>query len=81
MPLFSSAFARRTVTLLFLGVLALLFIVAAAGWLTARTGAHTEEVIRERDLRMVTGVIQIALLDAETGQRGYVLTGEDRYLA
>jgi signal transduction histidine kinase len=80
MPLFSSAFARRTVTLLFLGVLALLSIVAAAVWLTARTGAHTEEVIRERDLRMVTGVIQTALLDAETGQRGYVLTGENRYL-
>ncbi len=80
MPLFSSAFARRTVALLFLGVLALLFIVAAAGWLTARTAAHTEEVIRERDLRMATGVIQTALLDAETGQRGYVLTAEARYL-
>ena len=80
MPLFSSAFARRTVTLLFLGVLALLVIVAAAGWLTARTGAHTGEVIRERDLRMVTGVVQTAMLDAETGQRGYLLTGEDRYL-
>jgi signal transduction histidine kinase len=80
MPIFSSAFARRTITLLFLGMLALLFIVAAAGWLTARAGAHTEEVIRERDLRMVTGSIQTALLDAETGQRGYLLTGEDRYL-
>jgi signal transduction histidine kinase len=80
MPLFSSAFARRTVTLLFLGVLALLLIVAAAGWLTARTGEHTEEVIRERDLRMLTGVVQTAMLDAETGQRGYLLTGEDRYL-
>jgi hypothetical protein len=41
-----------------------LVIAAAAGWLTARTGAHTEEVIRERDLRMVAGVIQTALLDA-----------------
>ena len=80
MPLFSSAFARRTVTLLLLGVLALLVIVAAASWLTVRTGAHTEEVIRERDLRMVTGTIQTALLDAETGQRGYLLTGEPRYL-
>jgi signal transduction histidine kinase len=80
MPLFSSAFARRTVTLLFLGVLALLLIVAAAAWLTLRTGAHTEEVINERGLRMVTGVIQTAMLDAETGQRGYLLTGEDRYL-
>ncbi|MCW5734798.1 MAG: CHASE3 domain-containing protein [Enhydrobacter sp.] len=80
MPLFSSAFARRTVTLLFLGVLALLVIVAAAAWLTARTGSHTEEVIRERDLRMVSGVILTALLDAETGQRGYLLTGESRYL-
>ena len=80
MPLFSSAFARRTVTLLFLGVLALLLIVAAAAWLTARTGSHTEEVIRERDLRMASGVIQTALLDAETGQRGFLLTGESRYL-
>jgi hypothetical protein len=37
MPLFSSAFARRTITLLFLGVLALLAIVATAGWLSNRT--------------------------------------------
>jgi signal transduction histidine kinase len=80
MPLFSSAFARRTITLLFLGVLALLFIVAAAAWLTLRTGSHTDEVIHERGVRMVTGVIQMGMLDAETGQRGYLLTGEERYL-
>src|SRR5215813_5548179 len=80
MPLFSSAFARRTITLLFLGVLALLAIVAMAAWLSARTAEHTDEVIRERQLRMVTGNIQIGMLDAETGQRGYVLTGQDRYL-
>ena len=81
MPLFSSAFARRTITLLVLGVLALLAIVATAGWLSGRTAEHTDEVIRERELRMITGTIQIAMLDAETGQRGYVLTGEERYLA
>jgi signal transduction histidine kinase len=81
MPLFSSAFARRTITLLFLGVLALLAIVATASWLSARTADHTDEVIRERQLRMITGNIQIGMLDAETGQRGYVLTGEERYLA
>ncbi len=80
MPLVSSAFARRTITLLFLGVLALLAIVATAGWLSARTAEHTSEVIRERQIRMVTGNIQIAMLDAETSQRGYVLTGEERYL-
>ena len=81
MPLFSSAFARRTFTLLFLGVLALLAIVGTAGWLSARTVEHTDEVILERQIRMVTGNIQVAMLDAETGQRGYVLTGEERYLA
>jgi signal transduction histidine kinase len=81
MPLFSSAFARRTITLLLLGLLALLAIVATAGWLSVRTAEHTNEVIRERQIRMVTGNIQIAMLDAETGQRGYALTGEDRYLA
>jgi signal transduction histidine kinase len=80
MPLFSSALARRTVTLLVLGAVVLLAIVAAAGWLSARTAEHTDEVIRERDLRMITGALQIAMLDAETGQRGYVLTGEERYL-
>ena len=80
MPLFSSTFARRTVTLLVLGVMALLAIVVTAGWLSTRTADHTDEVIRGRELRMVTGNIQIAMLDAETGQRGYVLTGEDRYL-
>ena len=80
MPLFSSAFARRTIALLFLGVLALLAIVATSGWLSARTAEHTSEVIRERQIRMVSGTLQVAMLDAETGQRGYVLTGEERYL-
>ncbi|CAN5139073.1 hypothetical protein BH10PSE6_BH10PSE6_18540 [soil metagenome] len=53
------------VTLLFPGVLALLLIVVAVGWLTVRTGEHTAGVIRERDLRMAADVMQTALLDAK----------------
>jgi methyl-accepting chemotaxis protein len=44
-------------------------LIESAGWVT-----HTHEVINRLD------ELLSALKDAETGQRGYVITGEDRYL-
>ncbi len=41
---------------------------------TARWVAHTHEVLSQ-----LTGLLS-SLQDAETGQRGYVITGEERYL-
>ncbi|HQS19287.1 MAG: hypothetical protein B7Y08_29295 [Rhodospirillales bacterium 24-66-33] len=80
MPLFASSFARRTIAFLTAGVLALLAIVAVSAWLSVRTAQHAEEAVVERDIRALTTNLLAATIDAETGQRGYLLTGEARYL-
>ena len=54
------------------GVIAALEVRESAG--AAQRVRHTFEVLRQIDR------VRAALLDAETGQRGYVLTGELRYL-
>jgi PAS domain S-box-containing protein len=66
------------------GLVVSLLILAAAGWQSARSlravaasdqwVTHSQNVILELD-----GLIS-ALKDEETGQRGYLLTGEDEYL-
>lgn len=81
MPLFASSFARRTIAFLVAGVLALLAIVAVSALLSVRTAQHAEEAVVERDIRALTTNLLAATIDAETGQRGFLLTGEPRYLA
>lgn len=80
MSLFSSAFARRTIAFLAAGVLALLTIVGVSAWLSVRTAQHAETAVVERQVRTLTTNLLAAAIDAETGQRGYLLTGEARYL-
>ena len=80
MPLFSSVLARRTFGYLLAGMLALLAIVAASIWLAARTVNHADEIARARSVRTLASTVLGALLDAETGQRGFLLTQADRYL-
>lgn len=81
MPLIGSSVARRTITFLAAGVIVLLSIVAVSAWLSVRTAQHAEEAVLERDIRALTTNLLAATIDAETGQRGYLLTGETRYLA
>jgi signal transduction histidine kinase len=80
MPLFSSVLARRTFGYLLAGTLVLLAIVLASTWLAARTSEHAAEVGRARDIRTLASTVLAAFLDAETGQRGFLLTQADRYL-
>ena len=80
MPLFGSSFARRTIAFLAAGVLALLAIVAASAWLSVRTAQHAEDAVAEREIRALTTNLLASTIDAETGQRGFLLTGEARYL-
>jgi signal transduction histidine kinase len=81
MPLFASSFARRTIAFLVGGVLALLAVVAVSALLSVRTAQHAEEAVVEREIRALTTNLLAATIDAETGQRGFLLTGEPRYLA
>ena len=58
--------------------------VGDGGVVVLDAGAHahsTEEVLATRELRSAIVDLFSVVQDAETGQRGYLLTGENRYLA
>jgi signal transduction histidine kinase len=76
----NSARTRATFALMAGGLLALIVIVAAAIWLAGRTVALNDAAATARLERFHSSNILTALLDAETGQRGYLLTLNDSYL-
>ena len=80
MALSSSAFARGALVLMLAGAIALIAIVAISIWLSARSNAIVEEVTRVREVRSLSSSTLETLLNAETGQRGFLLTGSDAYL-
>jgi signal transduction histidine kinase len=62
------------------GLLTLVVLIAVSFWLLQKTTSSTEEVLKARDQRTALARLLSAVQDAETGQRGYLLTGEARYL-
>ena len=68
-----------------LGVLALVVIVALFGVLTVEEfdAARASRAAAQRNATVVLAIkdLDIAIRDAETGQRGFLLTGEPDYLA
>lgn len=81
MPISSRFVVRSTIGLLGVGFAALLFIIGATSWLGERAQRHFAEVIEARDLRAAAGSLRAGLYVAESSQRGYVLTGNEIYLA
>ncbi|WP_193335158.1 sensor histidine kinase [Devosia beringensis] len=80
MPISSSAFVRATTLLLLVGFLALAGILGTTIWLVERSQVYFNEVVEARDARTTTVDLRTALQDAETGQRGFIITGEESYL-
>jgi signal transduction histidine kinase len=72
---------RATAAFVAAGMLILLAMVALSYWLLERTRASTAEVLATREARSALVDLLSVVQDAETGQRGYLLSGEDRYLA
>jgi signal transduction histidine kinase len=71
---------RATALFTLIGLAALLAMVALSFWMLERTRTSTEEVIATREMRSALVDLFSIIQDAETGQRGYLLTGEARYL-
>jgi signal transduction histidine kinase len=75
------SFLRTSVGPLFLGFLVLVLLAGWISWFLHEQSARSTSIRRsiqiEGDLRQFLSVLQ----DAETGQRGYLLTGDQRYLA
>ena len=80
MALSSSAFARGALVLMLAGAIALIAIVAISIWLSARSNAIVEEVTRVREVRSLSSSTLETLLNAETGQRGFLLPTRIRCL-
>lgn len=80
MPISTSAFVRGTVLAMLLGLAALIAIVGFNLWLVRETAVYSDTVTAARHRR--SGIVELRTLldEAETGQRGYLLTGDASYL-
>ncbi len=80
MPFSSQAFLRSTALLLLVGFVALAAIVGTTVWLVEQNQSWFEQTTQARVARAATINLRTALQDLETGQRGFLLTQEERYL-
>ncbi len=81
MPISQISFVRRTLIAIFIGLAALLVIVGVNLWLAGQTRGYANSVTAVRQQRLAILDLRGFLDDAETGQRGYLLTGDPKYLA
>lgn len=81
MPISSRFVAQSTTALLAVGFFALLVIVAMTVWLGERARVYADTAVIERELRNGAVELRDALRTAEGSQRGYLLTGNEIYLA
>ena len=81
MPITSRFVVRSTIGLLTVGLLALIGIVAMTMWLGERAQVYFADVIEARDTRGSAVELRNALLTAESSQRGFIVTGNEIYLA
>jgi signal transduction histidine kinase len=72
--------ARAPVALTVAGALILIAVIAIGFVIASRNAALTNDVLEAREIRGAATDELEMLLDAETGQRGYLLTGRASYL-
>lgn len=72
---------RRVIRLAALAVVFVILAGTAVGiWSVQRVYSAAAREARANDLRMDLAALQRRLLDAETGQRGFLISGDERYL-
>lgn len=81
MPITSRFVVRSTIGLLAVGFLTLLGIVGMTIWLGERARVYFNEVIEARDTRGSAVELRDAVRTAESSQRGFLVTGNEIYLA
>ncbi len=81
MSITSPIVIRSSILLLVIGFLALLGIVGMTIWLGERAQVYFEEVIEARDTRGAAVELRNAVKTAESSQRGYLVSGNEIYLA
>ena len=81
MSITSRFFIRSTIALLVVGFLALFSIVGMTIWLGGQAQVYFNEVIEARDTRSSAVELRNAVQTAESSQRGFLVTGNEIYLA
>ncbi len=72
---------RSIVAMLAGAILLLLAVNVATFVMIQRTAAFNDQVERSQQVRRAARTLLLSLLDAETGQRGYLLTGRAEFLS
>lgn len=80
MPISQAFFRRSNALLLTIGIAVLVGIVVTSLWLTSASERYFGEVTAARGVRSATADLLSLVQDAETGQRGFLLTREEAYL-
>src|SRR6478736_6206639 len=81
MPISSRFVIGSSAILLAIGFLTLLGIVGSTAWLSEKSQSYFEESNRSRALRTSAVELRSALQNAESSQRGYLVGGNEIYLA
>ncbi len=81
MSLSSRYLVRITTLSLLIGFGALMAIVAMNFWLGERAQSYFDSAIAARDTRVAAVELRSALQTAESSQRGFIITGNEIYLA
>lgn len=81
MPITSRFVVRSTIGLLAVGFAALLGIIGMTMWLGERAQVYFNDAIEARDTRGSAVELRNAVQTAESSQRGFILTGNEIYLA
>ena len=72
---------QYTIALTAIGFLALFAIMGMTVWLGSRAQVYFDEVIEARDTRVSAVELRNAVQLAESSQRGFMVTGNEIYLA
>jgi two-component sensor histidine kinase len=81
MPISSRFVVQISVVLLAIGFVTLLAIVGTTTWLNERAQVYFNDVIEARNTRSAAVELRSALEAAESSQRGFLVTGNEIYLA
>ncbi len=81
MPISGKFVIQSTVLFLTVGFLALLGIVGATIWLGERARFYSEDAIYAQEIRRNAVELRSAVQSAEASQRGYLVSGNEIYLA
>src|SRR6201996_8933447 len=81
MPISSRFVVNSTIILLLVGVGALLAIVGATIWLGENAQRYVDEASKVRETRISAVELRNALQGAESSQRGFLVGGNEIYLA